>query len=63
MRTTTALLLAASATANLPLALMSFGLVLLFYLGVVLPAIWSSSPVRRKAATELLLLVRGTHAK
>jgi len=59
MRTTPALLLAAAATAGFPLVLVAAGLVLLGYLGVVLPAVWSSSPARRKAAAELLHLLGG----
>lgn len=57
MRTTTMLVLA-GATADRAIALIACGLVLLVYVGVILPAIWSTSPTRRKAAAELIRLLR-----
>jgi hypothetical protein len=33
------------------------GLILLIYLGIALPAVWSAKPARRKAATTVLRLI------
>jgi hypothetical protein len=35
------------------------GLVLLVYLGIALPAVWSAKPARRKAAATVLAQVLG----
>ena len=33
------------------------GLILLLYIGIALPAVWSARPARRKAATAVLRLI------
>jgi hypothetical protein len=41
----------------LVLAGVAAGLILVIYIGIALPAVWSAKPVRRKAATTVLRLI------
>jgi len=51
----------ACATAGVTVVLITCGLVLLGYVGVVLPAVWSTRPARRKAAADVLYLFWRSH--
>jgi hypothetical protein len=64
MRTTTALALAlVGSTAHVIAVVLVVGVLgLLCIAGIVLPAVWSASPARRKAALELIRLLLRSRA-
>jgi hypothetical protein len=63
---TSSLAIAAGTATALPahmlltLACGAAGLILLLYVGIALPAVWSANPARRRAATAVLRLILDT---